>query len=121
MFSVLKHEHTARYHTNMDQYKTHLYQFSKFQLVVGMSEPALVPGRIVEYGNRIQEWWDVLKPKVLQAFTRLEIEEEFIHIMDNTLFELGKAANDFKVTKRNCGAALLNLKKKETVYSFDSL
>ena len=52
----------------------------------------------MEYGNRIQEWWDVLKPKVLQAFTRLEIDEELIHIMDDTLFELGEAANDFKVT-----------------------
>ena len=51
----------------------------------------------MEYGNRIQEWWDVLKPKVLQAFTRLEIDEELIHIMDDTLFELGEAANNFKV------------------------
>ena len=62
-----------------------------------MSEPALVPGRVVEYGNRIQEWWDVLRPKVLRAFTRLDIDEELIDILDDTLIELGRAANIFKV------------------------
>ena len=65
--------------------------------MVGVSEPAVVPGRIEEYGNRIQEWWDVLKPKVLLAFTRLDIDEELIHILDNTLFNLCKAADTFKV------------------------
>ena len=51
----------------------------------------------MEYGNRIQEWWDMLKPKILQTFTRLDIDEELIHILDNTLFELGRAANTYKV------------------------